>query len=196
MYIRNGTLSIYLKSYPITSILIILQVILMSIMWLPFMPGKLIYSQLIGINLNISEGEVWRILTPIFIHNSFSHFFYNTLSIAVMGPMIEHLIGKWKFTLLYIGSGLTANVVTYISLPLSYTHVGASGAIFGLLGCFILFVVQKKFFIPKQNLVVLLLIIAVSTMMAFFQSDVNITSHISGLFAGLLISWIILPRNL
>lgn len=111
-----------------------------------------------------------------------------------MGPFIEKILGKWKYTLLYFLSGLAGNAATFVFLPLTYTHAGSSGAIFGLLGCFILFILKKKLYLPKQNQIILLLTIGISAFMTTFETDINITAHAAGLLTGLVCGWLFL-RN-
>ncbi|MGV3465668.1 MAG: rhomboid family intramembrane serine protease, partial [Heyndrickxia sp.] len=156
----------------------------------PFIPHQALYKSLIGVNLYISEGEIWRLITPMFIHVHFAHFFYNTLSIVIIGPLMEGLLGKWKFLILYFISGLVGNTATFLFLPLTYAHAGSSGAILGLLGSFLLFVLRKKLYISKQNQTILLLIIGISVFMTVFESDINITAHVAGLITGLLYGWV------
>jgi len=195
MYSRyNNTFPFYLKSYPITFSIIFVHLLSFILMWIPFIPYQALYKSLIGVNLYISEGEWWRLFTPIFIHIHFAHFFYNTLSIAIIGPLIEGLLGKWKFLLLYLISGLAGNAASFILLPATYVHTGSSGAILGLLGCFILFVLQKKLYISKQNQTILLMIIGISVFMTVFESDINLTAHVAGLFTGLLYGWIFFKK--
>jgi len=186
----NSTFHLYLKSYPITLFIIFVHLFCFTLMWIPFVPHQPLYKRFIGVNLYISEGEIWRLVTPMFIHVHFAHFFYNTISIAMMGPIIEGLLGKWKFLLLYLISGIAGNAATFVFLPLTYTHTGSSGAIFGLLGCFLFFALTKRLHIPRQNQTILLLIIGIFVIMTVFESDINITAHAAGLFSGLLYSWI------
>lgn len=196
MYSRyNRSFSIFIKSYPITCSIVLVHLCLYIILSMPFIPHQSLYKNLVGVNLYISEGDVWRLLTPMFIHLNFAHFFYNTLSIVIMGPLIESILGKCKFALLYLLSGLAGNSATFIFLPLTYTHAGSSGAIFGLLGCFILFVLKKKFYVSKQNQVILLLILGISAFMTIFETDINVTAHTAGLFTGLLCGWLFLKSK-
>ncbi|MGV3463962.1 MAG: rhomboid family intramembrane serine protease, partial [Heyndrickxia sp.] len=81
MYSRyNSTFPLYIKSYPITFSIISAHLFCYILMWFPFIPHQALYKSLIGVNLYISEGEIWRLITPMFIHVHFAHFFYNTLS--------------------------------------------------------------------------------------------------------------------
>ncbi|MBS4175484.1 rhomboid family intramembrane serine protease [Bacillus sp. FJAT-49736] len=187
---RHNSLSFFIKLHPITFSIILIHFSFYLYLQIPFVPHQPFLKTLIGINLNISEGEWWRLFTPMFIHLHFAHFFYNTLSLAVMGCFIESFLGKWKLVLLYICSGFAGNTATFLLLPLSYTHTGSSGSIFGLLGCFLLFTLQNKLFLSKQNRAILFLIMIITVFMTNFEENVNITAHIAGFTAGILFGWI------
>ena len=98
----------------------------------------------------------------------------------------EHL-GKWKFTALYLVSGVFANIITYLGQPLSYSHVGASGAIFGLFGYYLAMIATRNAFITRESRQVILPIVIIGLIMTFTQSEINITAHLFGLIAGFLI---------
>lgn len=84
------------------------------------------------INDAIAAGEVWRLITPVFIHIGLLHFFVNMYSLYAIGPAVERFFGSQRMLILYLLSGF-GGVVMSMAFSAS-PSVGASGAIFGLLG--------------------------------------------------------------
>lgn len=81
---------------------------------------------------DISAGEYWRFITPMFVHIGILHYFFNAMGLYYIGYQIEHILGSRWFVGLYLASGVFGNLMSCVfSLTLS---AGASGALFGLLG--------------------------------------------------------------
>jgi len=75
--------------------------------------------------------KVWTLLTAIFLHSGVVHLLYNLFGLALFGSILENIIGSRKFLILFFAAGLAASLV---SLPFYTRVLGASGAIFGILG--------------------------------------------------------------
>jgi membrane associated rhomboid family serine protease len=146
----------------------------------------LLFEKLVGVNLYVVQGEIWRLITPIFMHSGFTHMLFNSFSLVLFGPALERIVGKRRFILLYVLTGLLANVATLILMPLTYTHVGSSGAIYGLFGFYAAMIFFKQQILSKENSQVILTITAIGVIMTFFQPNINITAHLFGLLAGFL----------
>ena len=82
------------------------------------------------------RGQVWRFVTPVFLHASFMHLALNLISTLVIGSGLENGLGFWKLTTLYLVSGFGGILFSCVFNPLAYS-VGASTAIFGLIGYYI-----------------------------------------------------------
>ncbi|TMU83725.1 rhomboid family intramembrane serine protease [Bacillus sp. BHET2] len=190
MFVRTESFSQFLRFYPIISLIVLIHIILFLVSALPIFPQLWVYEQLAGVNVFIKEGEWWRLITPIFVHMGFAHLLFNSFSLVLFGPPLEKYLGKAKFISLYLACGVFANIITYLIKPLTYSHVGASGAIFGLFGFYIAMIVMKHPFITKESRQVILPIVIIGVVMTFMQSGINITAHIFGLIAGFVISWI------
>jgi hypothetical protein len=76
--------------------------------------------------------EPWRFLTAIFCHASLPHLLYNLFALILFGLILENLIGSKKFLILFLGAGILANL---IAVNFYSASLGASGAIFGIIGC-------------------------------------------------------------
>ncbi|WP_445490571.1 rhomboid family intramembrane serine protease [Niallia sp. 03133] len=187
MFTRRENFKEYITYYPIVSTILLIHLILYLFTILPIFPNQYILEKTIGVNLYIVEGEWWRLITPIFIHGGFSHFLFNSFSIYLFGPALEKILGKISFLLLYLATGIIANIATLLTEPLTYTHLGSSGAIFGLFGYYIALIVFRKDIISKHNSQTIATIAILSLIMTFLQPNINITAHLAGFFCGLLL---------
>ncbi len=187
MFVRTESFSQFIRLYPVISIIAAIHTILFLGNLVPFFPKVLVFEQLAGVNLYIQNGEWWRLITPMFVHLGFAHFLFNTFSLVLFGPPLERYLGKLSFSLIYLVSGISANIATFFLKPLTYSHVGASGAIFGLFGYYLALISMKHPFITRDNKQILLPIIVIGLGMTFFQSGINVTAHIFGLLAGFLL---------
>ncbi|MCA1057082.1 rhomboid family intramembrane serine protease [Rossellomorea aquimaris] len=191
MFVRTESFSQFLRRYPIISLIVLIHIMLYLVSSLPFFPQMWVYEKLAGVNLYIRDGDWWRLITPIFVHLGFAHLLFNSFSLVLFGPPLEKYLGKIRFLLLYMASGVFANVMTYLIKPLTYSHIGASGAIFGLFGFYIAMILLKNSFITSESRQVILPIVVIGVAMTFMQSGINITAHIFGLLGGFLIGWIV-----
>ncbi|NHN44304.1 rhomboid family intramembrane serine protease [Chryseoglobus frigidaquae] len=124
--------------------------------------------------------EPWRMLTVALVHSDSSifHIMFNMYSLWVLGPLLESLIGRARFAAVYVLSALGGSVAVLWLAPLSIV-VGASGAIFGLLGAF--FVIQRR--LGGRN-IQLVVIIAINLALGFLIPGVSWQSHVGGLLVG------------
>jgi rhomboid protease GluP len=187
MFTRTENFREFIRYYPIISIIIAIHLVLYLFTVLPFFPNYWFFANFSGVNLYIMEGEFWRLLTPIFMHSDFTHVLFNSFSLILFGPALERLLGKGKFLFIYLTSGIIANIATLILEPLTYTHVGSSGSIFGLFGFYISILVFRKNTLSQQNSQIILIICALSLIMTFIQPNINITAHIFGLVGGFIL---------
>ena len=84
----------------------------------------------------IEAGEWWRIVTPVFLHGGLIHLAFNSWVLFDLGPAVEGLYGPQKYLVLYVLTGAAGFVLSYLWHPFAFS-VGASGAIFGLIGVMI-----------------------------------------------------------
>tara|TARA_Y100000031_G_scaffold749_1_gene994 strand:- start:57 stop:698 length:642 start_codon:yes stop_codon:yes gene_type:complete len=110
------------------------------IIFIIFLLQKLIpaFTDLFILDSRLVIPRIWTLLTAIFLHSGMVHLLYNLFALALFGSILEHIIGSRKFLILFFVSGLAASVVSvpYYNYVLGEpAHVlGASGAIFGVLG--------------------------------------------------------------
>lgn len=187
MFTRTESFREFIRFYPIVSIIITIHIIVYLLTVLPIFPNIWIFQTFSGVNLYIMEGEYWRLLTPTFLHSGFAHMLFNSFSLLLFGPPLEQMLGKGKFLFVYLLSGLIANIATLLLEPLTYTHVGSSGAIFGLFGYYLSIVIFRKTMLSRQNSQIIMTILAVSLIMTFLQPNINIIAHLFGMIGGFLI---------
>lgn len=187
MFTRTESFKQFLRYYPVVSIIVFIHIVLYLISILPFLPNTWLFEHFAGVNLYIVEGEYWRLLTPIFMHSGFSHVLFNSFSLVLFGPALEQILGKGKFIFVYVTTGVAANVATLLFEPLTYIHVGASGAIFGLFGFFAAIIMFRKDLISYANAQLILTITIIGVIMTFLQPNINVVAHLIGLLAGFLI---------
>ncbi|MCQ6276955.1 rhomboid family intramembrane serine protease [Bacillus sp. V3B] len=195
MFTRTESFQEFIRYYPIVSLIVLIHIIFFLLTSLPIFPNSLVFEYLAGVNLYIWQGELWRLVTPIFIHSGFSHVLFNSFSLVLFGPALERILGPVRFTAIYLITGISANIATLFIEPVTYIHVGASGAIFGLFGMYISLVIYRKSLLSKDNSQLIITIAVISVIMTFLQPNINIISHIFGLLSGFLIGAIALRKK-
>jgi membrane associated rhomboid family serine protease len=191
MFVRDESFQTFIRRYPIITFLIAAHIIVfLLINFTPFSTS--VYYFMVGSNYYISQGEYWRLFTPIITHEAAGHLIFNSFSLLLFGPALEQILGKVRFLIGYVGSGLIANIATLLMLPLSYAHIGASGSIFGLFGIYVYMVYNKKHYIDKANTQILLVVLAISLVSTFMSERINVLGHLFGLIGGAALAPIIL----
>ena len=104
----------------------------------------------------VASGEWWRLLTAPFLHAGLWHVGLNMLALWVLGGVVEPLLGRWRFVGVYLVSALGGTVTSYVLTGPGVISVGASGAVFGLLGATL--VVLRRLNRDVSGVVVLLVI--------------------------------------
>lgn len=195
MFTRTESFKEFIRYYPVVSVIVLIHIIFFLLTSLPIFPASLLFEYLSGVNLYIWQGEIWRLLTPIFLHSGFSHVLFNSFSLVLFGPALERILGSGRFTAVYLITGISANIATLLIEPVTYIHVGASGAIFGLFGMYISLVIYRKNLLSRDNRQLITTIAVISIIMTFFQPNINVTSHLFGLLSGFLIGTITLRKK-
>jgi membrane associated rhomboid family serine protease len=94
------------------------------------------------VNQLIAAGQFWRLLTPALLHGGVVHLLVNCYSLNDLGPAAETLLGRRRFACLYAASAVSGNLASYFMNP--GPGVGASGAIFGLVGCLAVYFARHR----------------------------------------------------
>jgi rhomboid protease GluP len=146
------------------------------------------------INQAIAAGEIWRFITPIFIHVNAMHILVNMYSLHAVGPSVEMFYGKERTAILYLLSGISG--VAFSFAFSSYISVGASGAIFGIVGAlaWLLFRHRHIFGAVAKNQLQRIIFVIFLNLILGMSAMIDNWGHIGGLLGGIFIGWLIGPR--
>jgi len=138
----------------------------------------------------ILGGETWRILTSMFLHSGVFHLMYNMLTLFMIGMMVEPTFRSAKYTVVYVGSGVGAALLSMALLNPVAVHVGASGAIFGIMGAMwrVWARNRKK---HKDYPLLFFCFGGISLVLGLFIPSVNNWAHIGGLATGFVLGMLL-----
>lgn len=141
----------------------------------------------------VATGAWWQILTSAFTHSEVIHIAFNMFALWILGPQLERLLGRTRFLALYLVSALAASAFVMLFSGPFVSTVGASGAIFGMLGAFLL--VARKHGGNVRQILILLGANVVITVVG--SSFISWQGHLGGLIGGLAVTaaLIYLPRQ-
>jgi rhomboid protease GluP len=91
----------------------------------------------------IDAGEWWRVLTPILVHQGALHLFFNMYILFIYGPQVEQAFGTVRFVLMFLITGFMGSAFSY-AFPPDNASVGASGAIFGVVGILVVYLYRRR----------------------------------------------------
>jgi len=135
----------------------------------------------------IAEGEYWRLITSGFLHAGFLHLAFNMLTLWILGGMLEPAVGRVRFALIYFVSLLAGSFGALLLEPTAPT-VGASGAIFGLMGAAVVVLRSRGISIMESGLG---LWIGLNLLLTFTVSSISIGGHLGGLAGGVLTAFLL-----
>jgi membrane associated rhomboid family serine protease len=125
--------------------------------------------------------EPWRVVTWLVAHSSFIHVGLNLLSVWMLGRLLEPMLGRWRFLALYLISGLGGAAAAAL-LAFATPVVGASAALFGMLGALV--VIGRQL---GGNVTGILVILGINLVVGFFLGGVSWQAHVGGLVAGVAV---------
>lgn len=136
------------------------------------------------------DGEYYRFFTSMFMHGGIDHIFSNMLFLAALGEMLERVIGHVRFAILYLLSGVGGSLFSIANVLLSgkrYTAIGASGAVFGLIGAMLILVVINNGHYQGISIKRMLFAIVYMVYDGTRSERVDNAAHVGGLIFGVLI---------
>jgi len=155
------------------------------------------YSEMIGLfgnhYLYVKNGEIWRLITSMFMHANVYHLFCNMYALYVVGSLVEKYYGKLKYFLIYIGSGIMGSLFSVVLS--SNFSVGASGAIFGLFGAMLVFGYKYRTILDTFLRSTIIPILIVNLAIGFIIPSIDMFAHIGGLLGGILFSFAVGVEN-
>ena len=135
--------------------------------------------------------EWWRIITSMFFHGSIIHLFCNMYSLYVIGNELETVIGKWKYLVVYLLSGIISSLLSGVINGEYIYSLGASGAIFGLMASLLYFGNHYRLYLSNIMTRQLVPIILINLAIGFSLPYIDNWAHIGGLVGGLFSSMIV-----
>lgn len=168
-----------------------------------------LYTSLIGRNFVVTASNVlttygqynyailyrgywWQLITSMFVHVNVAHIASNMFFLLIFGMRAEEFFTNTEYYFLYFASGLAGNILSlaYLFYPTPVTSVGASGAIFGVFGAVIIFMRRVV-----GGSVTGALLFAFLFFLITLSSGTNFYAHFGGLFAGLVIGYVLASRR-
>jgi membrane associated rhomboid family serine protease len=147
----------------------------------------------LALNPRLLEERPWTLLTHMFVHASFDHLFWNMLFLFFFGMELERRVGDRRFVAIYLLSGIVAALAQIFFFP--GVLVGASGALYGVLGCLALIAPEIRvlifFFIPLSIRWAVVLFALIDFLMMGSADSIAHLAHISGLFVGLAFGYLL-----
>ncbi len=138
----------------------------------------------------VMHGEVYRLITSAFLHGNLFHLLINMYSLWIIGSQMETFVGKTKFTIIYLLSALMGGLFSVIFLK-NGISIGASGAIFGLLGAFLYFGYHYRLYLSNALTTQIIPIVILNLILGFTITGIDNASHIGGLIGGYLATMIV-----
>ena len=177
-----------------------LLIALISIMFVIEMFFSALYSDkaiiLLGAKWNpgITHGEYWRFLTCTFLHGNLIHLFLNLAALYIFAQEVESIYGSFRFLLIYLLSSWGAGLASYMFSP--GIAIGASGAVFGIIGSLIVFFFRQREKVTGANLKFksMYTLVIINLILGFLLPKIDNSAHIGGLITGLISAWFISPE--
>ncbi len=184
---------IFAKKIPFITYTIMLVCLIMFIVTLIVGKGNITPDILVNLGGNISRyvnlnHEYYRLFVSIFLHVGIFHLLCNMYSLYIIGPQVESFYGKLKFIFIYIFSGVSGSIFSLAFAQDNVVSVGASGAIFGLLGAVLYFGYHYRVYLGNVIRSQVVPVILVNLFIGFMISGIDNFAHIGGLVGGILAS--------
>ena len=164
--------------------------------------GDLLYNYGRLTMQDVTNGEWYRMITCLFLHGNVTHIASNMMMLFLLGNVVEKEMGHIKYFILYFGSGLVASGA---SLYLQSIHlalgeetavsIGASGAIFGIMGAFLWILIRNHGRASNMSFVRVLFLVCYCLFGGLTEARIDNAAHFGGLFAGIIIAVLIYRKN-
>lgn len=140
--------------------------------------------------LAIKQGQFYRLLTGTFLHaGPFYlplHLLFNMYALYIIGTQIENFLGKWRYLIIYLGSAILGSLLSCVILKGS--SIGASGAVFGLMGSLAYFGYHYRVYFGNILKTQVIPLILLNLILGFSLNGIDNCAHIGGLIGGVLLT--------
>jgi rhomboid protease GluP len=197
LFLRNERIGQYIRLYPITSCIILINLCVFAAM-------SLVGSSTDSVTL-IQFGamfrgpdvtpEWWRLFTSMFLHIGITHLIFNMFALYVFAPPLERLLGKGKYAILYVLSGIGGSLASEFLRSGPFLSAGASGAIYGIYGAYLFIALFRKYLFDQQSKQTIVIILVIGLIYSVIVPNIDLYAHGGGLLAGFLISAVVAGRR-
>jgi rhomboid protease GluP len=149
------------------------------------------------VNSQVAQGEYWRLLTAMFLHIGLMHLAFNAFALYSLGLDMERSFGSLRFAALYFLSGLLGGMLYFVIGPPNVLSAGASGAIFGLIGAELAYIMSNRAAfgaVGRQRLTNLVILLVINLFLGVTVPGINNIVHIGGFLAGFALGFALTPR--
>jgi len=152
-----------------------------------FLDHSSLYHRLWLDGPDVANGGWWRLITAAFLHANLLHIGFNMFALYLIGTPVEQYLGRARYLGLYLVAGLAGSAGALIATPLVPT-VGASGAIFGILGAMLILEWQVTGRLGGQAMTLIVINLAIGFAYNGAGGNISIGGHIGGLIGGILVT--------
>jgi membrane associated rhomboid family serine protease len=135
----------------------------------------------------VAAGEWWRLLTAMFLHVGVLHLALNSFGLYLFGSLVEQTLGTARMVTLYVVTGFFASAVSFAFGPVGVAAVGASGAVFGMLGAWLAYNLRRRSLaMARANVQWALILIGINLVFGLSVPGIDNLAHVGGLAAGVI----------
>jgi rhomboid protease GluP len=138
----------------------------------------------------LNDLEIWRLFTSMFLHADVMHLFSNIFALFLFGALVEREFSKTYYLIIYFISGLVGNIFTLLLFPPNTISLGASGAIFGLIGTAFVIIA-----LDNPQLFLFALVYVAFFLLSSFAPGINLWAHLFGLISGVALGYFFKKRR-
>lgn len=178
---------IFKKKYPMITFFLIALNIIIYLIPILFNESEYFLEKFCLFAPYVQNGQYYRVLSAAFIHANIFHLIFNCYALLMIGRQLESFLGKTKFLIIYLFSAITSSIMSMIFLGNSIS-VGASGAIFGLMGSLVYFGYHYRVYLGNVVRTQIVPLIFTNLCLGFMIPGIDNFSHIGGLIGGILIT--------
>lgn len=194
LFLRYENLKQYLKMYPITSFILIAQIVLYA--WMEIVGSSTDPATLIRFGamyvLPGESPEYWHFFASIFLHIGFNHLLFNSIAIFIFAPPLEVMLGKWNYIVYFLGCGFAGNVFSQMLHSDIHYSAGASGAIYGIYAAFLYLAIFRKGVLDQGTSSTIKIVLIIGVIHSLLVPKINLYAHLGGFVGGFVLFAIIM----
>jgi rhomboid protease GluP len=185
----------YFKFHPGTATLLTINFVMLFLLVFTdgFSTENLITFGGIVPRLVLEDNEYYRIITAMFLHGGTIHFLSNSLVLFFIGGYLERMIGLKRYIAIYMLSGIASSIFVVIFGESNTVTIGASGAIFGVMGALFLLTIKKQIWFTQETIKSVRNLMLINLIFTFIIPFISVPGHIGGLIFGIVLMNFIIP---